>query len=113
LTNRDQKHGWDINNTWQLICESEYTILAFLSPSKTGLKALIKVPESAYEIVDHYDVYKGAILPYLESQWGCKLDQRQGVLSQPLFLTHDPDLHYNSEYTDLQIDYSVTNTIIV
>ena len=109
IDEQDQKKNWSIDDTFQLIRESEYTILAFRSPSNKGIKAFVKVPESAYQIEDHYEVYKGAIVPYLEKEWLCKLDQRQGVLSQPLFLTHDSNLHYNSEYSDLQIDYSVTS----
>ena len=109
IDEQDQKKGWDINDTFQLICDSRITILAFRSPSNKGIKAFVKVPESAYQIEDHYEVYKGSIVPYLESQWDCKLDIRQGVLSQPLFLTHDSNLHYNSEYTELQIDYTVTS----
>tara|TARA_S200002703_G_scaffold3018_5_gene4480 strand:+ start:3855 stop:6143 length:2289 start_codon:yes stop_codon:yes gene_type:complete len=104
---QDQKQNWDLSKTYQKIIESGFVILAFRSPSGKGIKAFVKLEAFSYDIEDHYEVYKQCIAPVLESKWDCKLDIRQGVLSQPLFLTHDPNLHYNRNYIDLQTDYTI------
>jgi hypothetical protein len=93
----------DMGEVFKRLCSLPSCILAFKSPSGNGVKGLVKVPENAYNQADHYEVYKQVIQPFIEKQCGCKIDQRQGVLSQPLFLTHDKDLYYNPDYTDLQL----------
>ena len=99
----------DMGEVFKGLCSIPSCILAFKSPSGNGVKALVKVPDNAYNQVDHYEVYKQVIQPYIEKQCGCKIDQRQGVLSQPLFLTHDKNLYYNPDYTDLQLNYANIN----
>ena len=85
IDEQDQKPDWKLTDTFTKITESEFVILAFRSPSGKGIKAFVSLPKNAYEIENHYDIYKQCIVPYLESQWNVKLDERQGVLSQPFF----------------------------
>jgi hypothetical protein len=99
----------DMGEVFKRLCSLPSCILAFKSPSGNGVKGLVKVPDNAYNQADHYEVYKQVIQPFIEKQCGCKIDQRQGVLSQPLFLTHDKDLYYNPDYTDLQLNYANVN----
>ena len=101
IDEQDQVQGWKLTDTFEKITESAFVILAFRSPSGKGIKAFVSLPKNAYDIVNHYDIYKQCIVPYLELEWNAKLDERQGVLSQPFFLTHDSDLYYNSNYTEL------------
>jgi len=111
IDEQDQIKGWKLKDTFSKIIQSEFVILAFRSPSGKGIKAFVSLPKNAYEIKDHYDIYKQCIVPHLEENWNVKLDERQGVLSQPFFLTHDPDLYYNANYTELDaITYELKQT---
>ena len=93
--------GRDMDAIYTDLIGLDSVILAFKSPSGNGLKAFIKIQENAFSIQDHYEVYKQIFTPLIEKQLRCKIDQRQGVLSQPFFLTHDAELYYNPDYTEL------------
>jgi hypothetical protein len=76
----------DMSEVFKQLCLIPSCILAFKSPSGNGVKGLVKVPDNAYSQADHYEVYKQIIQPYIEKQCGCKIDQRQGVLSSTFVL---------------------------
>jgi hypothetical protein len=94
-------NGRDMDAIYQDLIKLDSVIIAFKSPSGNGLKALVKIQENSFHIQDHYEIYKQIFTPLIERKLRCKIDQRQGVLSQPFFLTHDSDLYYNHNYTEL------------
>lgn len=81
-------------------------ILTLQSPSGKGIKALIRMKTGAFNIDDHYPIMRDVVYKYLNELWGCKLDISQGKLSQPFFITHDPNIYFNIRATELDIDYT-------
>jgi hypothetical protein len=98
--------GRSMEDIYTDLVKLDSCIIAFKSPSGNGLKALIKIQENAFSIQNHYEVYKQIFTPLIERELRCKIDQRQGVLSQPFFLTHDSNLYYNPYYTELITNFN-------
>ena len=78
--------------------QDPHVIVAFVSPSGNGLKAIIAIPADA-EIHQHsFESAKN----YL-STYGLEADESGKDVSRLCFLSHDPEVHYNPEAIELPI----------
>lgn len=99
----------DFSKLFETLKKDNIIILASKSPRGKGIKALIQLKKGSYLYAKQYDTFRDIVYPALDKRWNCKLDRAQGKLSQPFFLTHDPNLHVNKNYKVFDIDYNVVN----
>lgn len=99
--------GVNMTELFKQIKETPSVLFAIRSPSGNGIKGLVKTKPKSYKYQYHYRVCRDVIYPHLEQLWGCKLDQKQGVLSQPFFVTHDPFAYVNEKATPLILDFTL------
>jgi hypothetical protein len=97
----DRKDNPDVD--WDLlvdkICTTPEVVLCFKSTS-FGLKGLIKIDGSflsgiaddSVNAIYRKTVSEG-VYPHFENLWGVSFDNSQAVLSQPMFINHDPDIY--------------------
>ena len=78
-----------------LFNEHPYIIAAWLSPSKKGVKALVKIP--AAKDVNEFKEYFNAIIEIMELFDGFDSCNKNSVL--PLFQSYDPDLLHRTDAT--------------
>lgn len=76
------------------------------SPRGEGIKALAKVKRNAYKPEDQYRVFRDVVYSYFSRLWECTLDNAQGKLSQPFFMTFDADAYVNTDAIELELDYT-------
>ena len=103
----DENPNLDFNACLEKVKAHPSTLLALISPRGKGIKAIIKLKPNAYKIENHYHVMKDVVYEHLNKVWGCKLDIAQGKLSQPFYVTHDPNAHVNLKAKQLDIDYTL------
>jgi hypothetical protein len=87
-----------MEQTLQRLVNDEIVIFVAKSPRGNGIKAFIQMEAGSYEPTEQYSIFKNYVYPLLEKRWDCKLDYRQGVLSQPFYITHDPNIYINEKY---------------
>jgi hypothetical protein len=81
-----------------LFNEYEFVVCAWLSPSKKGVKALVKIPEPS-DIKDFKRSFN-AITEIMEIYDGFDVCNKNAVL--PLFQSYDPDLLYRDDATTFE-----------
>jgi len=75
------------------LSKDPYTHLAFISPSGTGLKLIVKV---SINRVDHLENFKNLSVYFL-NKYGELPDKACKDVSRLMFLSYDPDLYFNQE----------------
>ena len=106
----DKKDNVDIEwkELFEKICKNDSVVTVARSTSGKGIKGILRLKKDAYDPALIYTLAKTNIYPYLETQWGCKLDIAQGKLVQPFYLTWDKDGYVNWEAKELDVDYGIT-----
>lgn len=99
----------DFKELYEIVKADPFVTIAFISPSGNGIKAIIQLEENSYVLKDQYNVFRDSVYPHFENKWKCELDPAQGKISQPFFLTHDPNIHINREAKILKLDTSVVS----
>jgi hypothetical protein len=70
--------------------KKEYIYAAFISPTATGVKVLVRIPEN---IKDHGDYYLS-----LSDYFGLPtIDEKCKNISRGCYLSHDPNMYYNPD----------------
>ena len=88
----DENPNLDFTECLEKVKAHPSTLLALKSPRGKGIKAIIRLKPNAYKTENHYHAMKDVVYEHLNKIWGCKLDNAQGKLSQPFYVTHDPNL---------------------
>jgi len=70
------------------------TVLAFVSPSGTGLKCIISVNLEKYPFITWFEGAAG----YIKRSYGLEIDPSGKDLSRACFLPHDPEVYMKPEY---------------
>lgn len=81
------------NETFATICNDEYTLAAFASPTGTGIKVLWKIGTPEF-----HNKLKNGIILYCKSQWKTEIDNTFDV-SRPCFISYDPQCYVNEDST--------------
>lgn len=96
----------DIPDVKQQLTEDESVILVADSPSGY-IKAWVALKTGEHKPQDHYELMKQVILPHYNEQYDCIFDVGQVRLSQPFFLTWDPDTYVEFDVTPVDLDYTI------
>lgn len=86
-------------NAFSSLCAVPFTLAAYRSPSVGGVKALVRCQSAA---TDHA-LAKEQVLAFYEGATGFNLDPKQCTLSQPCFVSYDPDAYWNPTARDFQV----------
>lgn len=101
---------------WQLlkktICEDKSIIFCVISPRGKGLKGAMLLDKDDVDKIlsstnynNQNDLISQCVYPILEKKWNVKLDMSQGKLSQPFFLTSDPNGYVNFNAIPKMFDF--------
>ena len=83
--------GVSFEELFDKICTTPEVVLCFRSTSY-GLKGLIRVDmEFSKDTIKEFTTK--FVYPHFTELWKCKLDDAQAVLSQPMFINYDADVH--------------------
>lgn len=99
-----------LNQTKQQLINLPYIFSVFISPSGSGLKALVKIPKDA----DNFKGYFNAFMAEIDSPY---FDKSTKDISRFCYESYDPELYYNpdaieydvievEEYTEIGSTYS-------
>lgn len=90
----------------QSLTEDPSVILVCDSPGGY-IKAWVALKVGEHKPKDHYELMKQVIIPHYTNQYGCIFDQRQAVLSQPFFLSSDPNAYIEFDVKPVELDYTI------
>ena len=92
----------------QSFSELPHTVMSFISPSGTGVKALISV-EPAPKTADEFRVAWGIVKDCVENKIPTRVDGSGKNFSRLCFLAHDPDVYFNPDADSLKWEYKATS----
>lgn len=86
-----------------------HTLACFLSPSKTGVKVIVRADAKAtdadaqiWKNNEHKKIYANAV-NYYKQHYGIEIDKSCSDISRVMFYSHDPEIYINLDATPLQI----------
>ena len=93
-----EEHGRDVDELFSTICSDSRVTLAFRSPSRDGIKAMLRFSEKCYDASLYSLFYKAFALSF-GKQYGIEsmVDMRVSDVCRACFLSTDPYAHYNPE----------------
>lgn len=80
----------EMSNMFQLVCKNPHVVLAFISPSRIGIKAVIKIPKCDKDA--HVRYFKG----FQEKFNFNYFDYGVSDISRVCFESYDPNVYFNS-----------------
>ncbi|SCY92732.1 BT4734/BF3469 family protein [Flavobacterium caeni] len=85
----------ELDNVKSKVCSSPFTFGAFISPTCTGIKVLVKVePDNS----NHLETYV-AVSKFYEALVGHECDPKCKDITRLCFVSHDEDCHINPDAT--------------
>ena len=80
-----------------------HTLAAFISPSGTGVKALVRVEPVPTDGLSHYEAFDAALQAYTERlpDWADSIDAAGRDVCRLCFYSHDPDIFVNWKATPI------------
>lgn len=92
------ENGRDVDELFSIVCGDKRVALAFRSPSKDGIKAMLRFSEKCYDASLYSLFYKAFALSF-SKQHGIEgmVDMRVSDVCRACFLSSDPCAYYNPE----------------
>jgi hypothetical protein len=89
-----------VQETKNALSQDPHVLLCAVSPTKNGLKVLIKVDST---LVSHEKAYK-QVLEYFEEKFKVRFDPACKNVNRLCFLTHDPEVYYNPNAEEFHVE---------
>jgi len=95
----------DVKNAASLIT---YTMMAFLSPSGSGVKILAEHNAG----LDNHKIAFESVVNYYEKELNVKIDPSGKDIARLCFFSHDPDLFYNEDSKVFEVNTFISDTSV-
>jgi hypothetical protein len=99
----------ELQKAKEVIAQSPYTHLCFVSPSGNGLKVFVKVSSG----IEYHDVAYTAVKAHFETLTGLKADPSCKDITRLCFMSYDPIAYRNIENTTFDIEIPDINPVQV
>jgi hypothetical protein len=86
-----------------LLGEDRHILAAWISPSGTGIKAIMRIPA---DVEQHKAAFEAAA-EYMRESYGLAIDKACKDVCRLCFVSHDPDLVMNPDAVELQVSGEV------
>ena len=91
---KDYGPDFDVSSVLDTLKSSPYVVMAFISPSGNGVKAVIAVEKISNSNIAHKNLWT-ALDKYYAELTGYNSDPKCKNINRACFMTHDPDMYVN------------------